>query len=240
MALSSKQELATITHFSDMALDGKGNMYIADRINHQIRKVSPQGKITTIAGTGESDFSGDGGPATKARFRDPQALTLDKKGNIFIADAANNKIRKIDINGIITTIAGNGKHEDSGDGGPALDAGIRSIDNLRFSPSGELHIVESNTHHIRKITKDGKIVTVAGRKGIQGFFGDGGPAVKAMLKQPRSIAFDSKGNMYITDMGNNRIRKVDTNGIMTTVSGSGNFGWGHEGEKVEIYFQNFP
>jgi sugar lactone lactonase YvrE len=240
LALSSKQELAPITHFSDLALDGKGNMYIADRINHQIRKVSSDGKITTFAGTGESDFSGDGGPAIKARFRDPQALVLDKEGNLYIADAANNKIRKIDTKGIVTTLAGNGKHEDTGDGGPALEAGIRSIDSLRFSPSGELHIVESNTHHIRKITKDGKIVTVAGRRGVQGYFGDGGPAVKAMLKQPRSIAFDSKGNMFITDMGNNRIRKVDTNGIMTTVSGSGTFGWGHEGEKVEIYFQNFP
>ena len=240
MALSSKQGLAVITQFSDLAFDGKGNMYIADRINHQIRKVSAKGKITTIAGTGESDFSGDGGPATKARFRDPQALTLDAEGNLYIADAANNKIRKIDKNGIITTIAGNGNHEDSGDGGPALEAGIRSIDNLRFSPAGELHIVESNTHHIRKITKDGTIVTVAGRRGVQGSFGDGGPAVKAMLKQPRSIAFDSKGNMYITDMGNNRIRKVDTKGIMSTIAGSGTFGWGHEGEKVEIYFHNFP
>ncbi len=159
---------------------------------------------------------------------------------MYIADAANNQIRKIDKNGIITTIAGNGNHADTGDGGPALEAGIRSIDNLRFSPAGELHIVESNTHHIRKITKDGTIVTVAGRRGIQGYFGDGGPAVKAMLKQPRSIAFDSKGNMYITDMGNNRIRKVDTKGIMSTIAGSGTFGWGHEGEKVEIYFQNFP
>lgn len=240
MALSSKQELAVITQFTDMVLDDKGNMYITDRINHQIRKVSANGKITTIAGTGDSDFSGDGGPAIKARFRDPGGLTLDKEGNLYIADAANNKIRKIDTKGIITTIAGNGNHADSGDGGPALEAGLRSIDALLFSPAGELHIVEANTHHIRKITKDGTIVTVAGRRGIQGYFGDGGPAVKAMLKQPRNIAFDSKGNMYIADMGNNRIRKVDTKGIMSTIAGSGTFGWGHEGEKVEIYFQNFP
>ena len=157
-----------------------------------------------------------------------------------MADAANNMIRKIDTQGIISTIAGTGKHQDSGDGGPALKASLRSIASLVFSPAGELHIVETNTHHIRKIKKDGTIVTVAGRPGIQGNFGDGGPATKAMLKQPADIAFDSKGNMYITDMGNNSIRKVDTKGIITTLAGSGVFGWGSDGEHVEIYFANFP
>lgn len=240
LALASKSALAIITQFTDLALDSKGNMYIADRINHQIRKVTADGKVSTIAGTGESDFSGDGGPAIKARFRDPSAIALDKQGNLYIADSANNKIRKIDTKGIITTIAGNGEHKDTGDGGPALEAGIRSMEALRMSPGGELHLVGGNTHHIRKITKDGKIVTVAGRPGIQGFFGDGGPATKALLKQPQSLAFDSKGNMYITDMGNNRIRKVDTKGIITTIAGSGTYGWGQEGEHVEIYFQNFP
>jgi len=159
---------------------------------------------------------------------------------MYIADAGNNVIRKIDRQGIITTIAGNGKHQDSGDGGPALQAGLRSIDDLVMSPAGELHVLETNTHHVRKITKDGIIVTVAGRAGIQGLFGDGGPATQAMLKQPAGIAFDSKGNLYISDMGNNRIRKVDTQGIITTLAGTTSFGWGDDGEHVEIYFQNFP
>ncbi len=237
---SSKSEITVISQFSDLALDKKGNLYLADRINHQIRKFSPQGKITTIAGTGEFNYFGDGGPATQAAFRDPAAITLDEAGNLYVADAANNMIRKIDTQGIISTIAGTGKHQDSGDGGPALKASLRSIASLVFSPAGELHIVETNTHHIRKIKKDGTIVTVAGRPGIQGNFGDGGPATKAMLKQPADIAFDSKGNMYITDMGNNSIRKVDTKGIITTLAGSGMFGWGSDGEHVEIYFANFP
>ena len=237
---SSKSEITVISQFSDLALDKKGNLYLADRINHQIRKFSPQGKITTIAGTGEFNYFGDGGPATQAAFRDPAAITLDEAGNLYVADAANNMIRKIDTQGIISTIAGTGKHQDSGDGGPALKASLRSIASLVFSPAGELHIVETNTHHIRKIKKDGTIVTVAGRPGIQGNFGDGGPATKAMLKQPADIAFDSKGNMYITDMGNNSIRKVDTKGIITTLAGSGVFGWGSDGEHVEIYFANFP
>ena len=239
---STKSEITVISQFSDLALDKKGNVYLADRINHQIRKLTPNGKIKTIAGTGESSYFGDGGPATKAAFRDPAAITLDEAGNLYVADAANNMVRKIDTQGIISTIAGNGKHQDSGDGGPALKASLRSIDSLAFNPAGELHIVETNTHHIRKIKKDGTIVTVAGRPGIQGNYGDGGPATKAMLKQPADIAFDSKGNMYITDMGNNSIRKVDTQGIITTLAGAGIYsaGWDPEGEHTEILFGNFP
>ena len=232
-------ELAIITTFSDIAFDYKGNMFISDRINHQIRKVSAQGKITTIAGTGESAYYGDGGPASEAAFRDPSALVTDKAGNLYIADAANNMIRKIDTQGIVTTFAGNGNHENSGDGGPALKAGIRNMDYLAMSPAGELHIAGMNSHVIRKITKDGNIITVAG-KGNQGFFGDGGPATKAMLKSPSAITFDSKGNLYISDMGNNRIRKVDTSGIITTYAGSGTFGWAQDGETVEIILQDFP
>jgi sugar lactone lactonase YvrE len=237
--LSMKSEIAMVTQFSDIVFDKDNNIFAADRINHQIRKIDPKGNVTTIAGTGESDFSGDGGPASKATFRDPRALAMDKEGNIYIGDTANNRIRKIDTNGIVTTIAGNGDHKDTGDGGPALEAGIRSMDAIAFSPDGELHIVGFNTHRIRKITKDGTIVTVAG-KGYQGYFGDGGPATKAMLKQPAAVAFDAKGNMYISDMGNNRIRKVDSKGIISTFAGTGAFGWAHDGETVEIYLQNFP
>ncbi|MDH5789198.1 MAG: hypothetical protein OEZ27_01270, partial [Nitrospinota bacterium] len=240
--VSTRSDITVISQFSDLALDKKGNVYLADRINHQVRKLDPNGKIKTIAGTGESNYFGDGGPATKAAFRDPAAITLDEAGNLYVADAANNMIRKIDTKGIISTIAGNGKHKDAGDGGPALKASLRSIDSLKFNPAGELHIVETNTHHIRKIKKDGTIVTVAGRPGIQGNYGDNGPATKAMLKQPSDIAFDSKGNMYITDMGNNSIRKVDTQGIITTLAGAGIYsaGWDPEGEHTEILFGNFP
>ena len=232
-------ELAIITTFSDIAFDPKGNMFISDRLNHQIRKISAQGEITTIAGTGESAYYGDGGPASEAAFRDPGALTTDKEGNLYIADGANNMIRKIDTKGIVSTIGGNGNHENSGDGGPALKAGIRNMDYLAMSPSGELHIAGMNSHVVRKITKDGKIATVAGT-GYQGFFGDGGPGPKAMLKSPSAVTFDSKGNLYISDMGNSRIRKVDTKGIITTFAGSGTFGWAQDGETVEIILQNFP
>jgi sugar lactone lactonase YvrE len=237
--LVQKGAVATITQFSDIVFDPKGNLFISDRLNHQIRKIDYEGNISTIAGTGDSDHDGDGGPALEATFRDPNALASDKKGNIFVADTANNLIRKIDTKGIITTFAGNGDHADSGDGGPALEAAIRSMDDIEFSPQGELHILGTNTHKVRKITKDGKIVTVVG-KGSAGFFGDDGPAINAMLKNPAAISFDSKGNLYIADMGNNRIRKVDKKGIITTFAGTGKFGWGRTGETVEIYLQNFP
>jgi serine/threonine protein kinase, bacterial len=232
-------ELAIITTFSDIAFDHKGNMFISDRLNHQIRKVDSKGNISTIAGTGESSHYGDGGPASEAAFRDPSALATDKEGNLYIGDSANNMVRKIDTNGIISTIAGNGNHKATGDGGPAVKAGIRNIDYLAVSPQGEVHIVGMNSNSVRKITKDGKIVTVAGT-GYQGYFGDGGPATKAMLKSPVAIAFDSKGNLYITDMGNNRIRKVDTKGIISTFAGTGNFGWAQDGETVEIILHHFP
>ena len=231
--------VATITQFSDIVFDPKGNLFISDRLNHQIRKIDNKGKISTIAGTGDSDHYGDNGPALEAAFRDPNALASDSEGNIYIADTANNMIRKIDTSGIITTFAGNGEHKESGDGGSALKASIRSMDDIEFSPEGELHILGTNTHNVRKITKDGKIITVAG-KGYSGYFGDGGPATKAMLKNPAAISFDSKGNMYIADMGNNRIRKVNKQGIITTFAGTGAFGWGRTGETVEIYLQNFP
>ena len=231
--------VATITQFSDITFDPKGNLFISDRMNHQIRKIDLNGNISTIAGTGDSDYYGDGGPALEAAFRDPNSLASDKQGNIYIAEAANNRIRKIDTKGIVTTVAGNGEHADSGDGGPALKAAIRSMDDIAFSPEGELHILGTNTHKVRKITQDGKIVTVVG-KGYAGFFGDDGPAIKAMLKNPAAISFDSKGNLYIADMGNNRIRKVDKKGIITTFAGTGKFGWGRTGETVEIYLQNFP
>ncbi|PIQ96051.1 MAG: hypothetical protein COV67_11640 [Nitrospinae bacterium CG11_big_fil_rev_8_21_14_0_20_56_8] len=237
--LSASSKIEAITQFSDLTFDSKDNLYIPDRINHQIRKLDLKGNISTIAGTGESDYFGDGGPGVKAAFRDPGSVALDANGNLFIADTANNRIRKIDTKGIITTFAGNGRHEDSGDGGPALQAGLRSMDDLVFSPSGELYIVGSITHIIRKIGKDGKIETVAGN-GYGGYAGDNGPAVSAMLKNPSAAAFDSKGNMYISDMGNNRIRKISPDGTITTFAGSGEIGWGLSGETVEIYFQNFP
>jgi serine/threonine protein kinase, bacterial len=232
-------ELAIITTFSDIAFDHKGNMFVSDRLNHQIRKVDSKGIISTIAGTGESSHYGDGGPASEAAFRDPSALATDKEGNLYIGDSANNMVRKIDTNGIISTIAGNGNHKATGDGGPAVKAGIRNIDYLAVSPQGEVHIVGMNSNTVRKITKDGKIVTVAGT-GYQGYSGDGGPATKAMLKSPVAIAFDSKDNLYITDMGNNRIRKVDSKGVMSTFAGTGNFGWAQDGETIEIILHHFP
>lgn len=229
----------TAFQFSYLALDKQDNLYVPDRINNRIYKIDPRGNTTIFAGTGDADYYGDGGPAKKMAFHDPVAVAVDNDGNIYLSDATNNRIRKIDGKGIASTYAGNGDMKDSGDGGPAKDAGIRGMDDIAISPSGEMYIASAFSHSIRKIGTDGKIVKVAGR-GTEGYFGDGGPADQAMFKTPYGIAFDSKGNVYIADMGNNRIRKIDPNGIITTHAGSGTFGWADDGETVEMFIQNFP
>ena len=173
------------------------------------------------------------------QLRKPNGLAIDEKGNIYVSDSGSSKIRKIDVIGNVSTIAGNGDFEDSGDGGPAILAGIRSPGGLAFSPSGELYVAEERTHRIRKIDKEGNIQLVAGT-GVAGFSGDGGPAAQAQLNNPCRIAFDSKGNLYLTDRMNNRIRKIDINGIITTVAGIGHKGYLNDGLEVNLIVHNFP
>ena len=233
---------ATEAHFKTpyhIAVNWRGDVYISDLVENRVRKINGEtGIITTVAGNGAYDFAGDNGPAIEASLASPRGIWV-KGDDLYIADSANNMIRKIDTKGTISTIAGNGNHKNSGDGGPALKAGIRHMDYMAMSPAGELHIVGMNSNVVRKITKDGNIENVAGN-GYQGYFGDGGPATKAMLKSPSAIAFDSKGNLFISDLGNGRIRKVDTNGNISTYAGSGTFGWAQDGETVEIYLHKFP
>jgi sugar lactone lactonase YvrE len=225
--------LAQLWYPVDVAPDSAGNLYIADSGNNRIRKVDPQGVITTVAGNGTAGFAGDGGPATAAQLNiqlapdasSSEAIALDAAGNLYIADGGNARVRKVDSKGIITTIAGTGEPGYSGDGGPATAAQLSRPAGLAFDAAGALYIADSpsltfsNGNRIRKIDKAGTISTVAG-SGEGGFSGDGGPATSAHLLQPLSIAFDTQGNLYIVDTGNNRIRKVDQNGIITTVAGT--------------------
>jgi sugar lactone lactonase YvrE len=169
----------------------------------------------------------------------PNGLAINDKGEIFVSDSGSSKIRKIGLDGQVTTYAGTGSFSDGGDDGAALDADIRSPGGLLFGPDGALYIAEETSHRIRKIDKDGIIRWVAGT-GRAGFSGDGGPAVKADLKSPYRMAFDKKGNLYFTDRDNNRIRKIDPQGIITTVAGNENFGWLQDGLEVRITVHNFP
>ena len=203
-----------------VARDNAGNTYIADTDNNRVRKVDANGIITTIAGTGVTGFSGDGGAAIGAQLSTPQAVTLDGSGNLYIADIGNSRIRKVDTSGNITTIAGNGGPGHTGDGGPATEAQIGTAYGLAVDSSGNLYAPDSSNNIVRKIDSSGIITTVAGN-GTAGFAGDGGAATGAELQNPYSVAVDASRNLYIADTSNQRIRKVDPSGIITTVAGIG-------------------
>jgi sugar lactone lactonase YvrE len=184
-----------------VAVDSAGNLYIADSQNNRIRKVS-NGVITTVAGNGESGFSGDGGPATRARLFKPTGVAVDPAGNLYIADTANSRVRKVS-RGVITTVAGNGTIGFSGDGGPATSAQLIRPNGLAVDSAGKIYIVDE-VHRIREIS-NGVITTVAGN-GTPGFSGDNGPAATAQLYWPSGLAVDSAGKIYVAEIGNERIR----------------------------------
>jgi len=212
----------------DVAVDTAGNVYIADSGNQRIRKVTPGGAITTVAGRGVAGFAGDGGPATAASLRTPSAVAADSVGNLYISDQGNARIRKVTPQGIITTIAGNGTAAFSGDGGPATSASLNSPQGLALDAAGNLYIADSENHRIRKVSPDGTITTAVGN-GVARFSGDGGPATAASLSSPSGLALDASRNLYIADTSNQRIRKVSPDGTITTVAGSGAGGFSGDG-----------
>ena len=211
-----------------VVVDGAGNLYIADLANHRIRKVDSTGTITTIAGTGERGFGGDGGPATQARLNYPYGVAVDGAGNLYIADPYNHRIRKVDSTGTITTIAGTGEQGFGGDGGPAIQAQLDAPSGVAVDEAGNLYIADWSNARIRKVDGTGTITTIAGT-GEQGFGGDGGPAVQAHLNSPTGVGVDGTGNLYIADQYNNRIRRVDSTGTITTIAGTGELGFGGDG-----------
>ncbi len=199
-----------------MAVDTSGNLYIADALNNRIRKVSTNGIITTVAGNGAGGYSGDGGPATDAGLNLPQNVLVDALGNLFIADYANNRIRKVSPNGIIVTVAGGGA-ADPGDGGLATSAVIANPVGMAIDSSGNLYVANRQRMRVQKITPDGIINTVAGN-GVAGYSGDGGLATNAELSLPTGIAVDSAGDLFIADFGNHRVRKVSAGGVISTIA----------------------
>ncbi|MBX2904756.1 MAG: hypothetical protein KF744_01875 [Taibaiella sp.] len=205
---------------NDVRTDNEGNVFIIDQGNNVVRKVNKKGIITTIIGNGSPGFSGDGGPATSASIYIPTSLAIDKDGNIFLADAGNERIRKIDKQGVISTYAGTGKKGYSGDGKEATKAAIAYVNGIATDRRGNLYFAQKDHHVIRVISKSGRIYTFAGT-GKPGFAGDGGKARNAELKNPYGLAVSFKGDLYIADNGNGRIRKIDANGVITTIIGGG-------------------
>jgi sugar lactone lactonase YvrE len=211
------------------AVDSAGNLFIADSDNHRIRKVSSSGIITTVAGTGSSGFSGNGGQATSAQLYYPDWIAVDSAGNLYIADSYNSCIRKVSASGIITTVAGTGASEGySGDGGQASAAQLYKPEGVALDSAGNLFIADSGNACIRKVSS-GIITTVAGTGVSAGYSGDGGQAASAQLNYPYGVTVDSAGNLFIVDTWNNRVRKVSTSGIITTVAGNGSLGYGGDG-----------
>jgi trimeric autotransporter adhesin len=215
-----KASSADLFEPNDVKTDNAGNVYIVDQGNNVIRKVDRRDNITTIAGTGSPGFSGDGGQATNASLYIPTSLAIDQEGNIFIADAGNERIRKIDTAGIIRTYAGNGEKGYRGDGKQATKAAIAYVNGIAVDRKGNLYFAQKDSHVIRIVSKSGKIYTFAGT-GIKGYSGDGNKALDAELNCPYGLTVALNGDVYFADNGNGRIRKIDEKGIITTVAGCG-------------------
>ncbi len=207
-----------------IAADSQGNLYLADAWNNRIRKIGANGIITTIVGTGEPGYSGDGGAATSAKLNCPRGLAVDGQGNIFISDSGNSRVRKISSGGTITTLAGTGTAGFSGDGGPAKSAQIGYPRGLAVKAGGALYFSDGLNFRVRMISPDGTISTVAGM-GAHGTSGDGGPATNATIGLVQSLSLDPGGNLYFTDVYTNRVRKVTPGGIISTVAGNSGTGF---------------
>lgn len=237
---------ATINTAVHVATDLFGNLYIADQNNNRVRKVNSQGIITTFAGNGAQGFSGDGGPATQAALNLPTGVCTDAAGNLYIDDTGNFRVRKVDTSGNITTVAGNGIEASTGDGGPATQASMYIAIRCVVDASGNLYVTDQSGQKIRMINPSGIISTFAGTglnagpHSLGAYSGDGGPATAAELNNPTAITVDSSGNIYFSDQYNQRIRKVDKNGIITTIAGNGNAGYSGDGGPATAAMLNYP
>ncbi len=211
---------ARVNSPSGVAIDGAGNVYIADTRNNRVRRIDPDGIIDEFAGDGTAGFGGDGGAAVDAQLKGPNGAAVDRSGNVYIADTRNHRIRKVDAAGNISTIAGTGAAGFGGDGGAAAAAQLNNPYGVAADGGGNIYIADTGNHRIRKIDADGNISTVAGT-GTAGYSGDGGAAAAAQLNSPYGVAADAAGNVYIADSGNDRIRRVDRAGQITTFAGGG-------------------
>ncbi|WP_187142987.1 Ig-like domain repeat protein [Terriglobus albidus] len=215
---------ATLDSPAGVAIDASGNLYISDTKNQRIRKVSSNGIISTIAGTGTAGFSGDGGTATLAMISLPTAIAVDSNGNVFFADSTNNRVREVlVVSGTIQTVAGNGEQGYSGDGGPATGASLDTPQGISVDASGNLYLSDTHNNRIRKVS-GGVITTIAG-DGSFSFAGDGGTATSGSFASPHGIAVNASGTaLFIADTDNQRIRQINSSNLLSTIAGNGQEG----------------
>jgi DNA-binding CsgD family transcriptional regulator/sugar lactone lactonase YvrE len=209
-----------------LAIGPAGEIYIAE--GNRIREVKRDGVISTFAGTGVAGNAGDRGPAAQAQLNTPQGLAVDSAGNVYIADTLNNRVRLVDADGTITTVAGSGAAGYAGDGRPGPEANLNLPTGLAIGFSDTLFIADTGNNVVRQLDPDGAIHTVAGT-GEAGYRGEAGSAVDAVLHAPGGLAFDSEGNLYIADTLNQRVRRIDVNGQIQTVAGTGVAGYSGDG-----------
>jgi len=213
--LSDPASQANFIGLGDLVTDPAGNLYVSESWGNRISKITPEGQITTLAGNAGVGFGGDGGPASAAMISGPTGLARDAAGRLYFSDSRNHRVRRIDAAGVVTTVVGNGVNADAGDGGQALAASLMGVSGLAIDASGNLFIADPVANRIRKVASDGTITTVAGT-GTAGYSGDNGPATAAQLNSPSGIDVDADGSLYIADTSNSAVRKVATDGTITT------------------------
>jgi sugar lactone lactonase YvrE len=222
-----------------LAMDSEGRLYFADPVNHLVMRIEADGRLRRIAGTGEPGYAGDGGPARMAPLNEPYDVDLDAMGNLYIADRANHRVRKVTPEGVITTVAGTGVPGYQGDHGPAAQARLNGLHGANVHPDGRLLIADSGNHVVRQVAADGTITTLAGT-GEAGNSGDGGAAVRARLSAPRSLFVDAVGRVYVGDEASHNVRVVDPGGTITTLIGDGAPGYAMIGQPVAAAPLNDP
>jgi uncharacterized protein (TIGR03437 family) len=203
-----------------ITVDAAGVVYFADSMNSRVRKISPSGVLSTLAGGDNQAYTGDGGPAAAAFLDTPGSVAVDAAGNVFIADTGNNRVRRISPTNFISTAAGSGGFGASGDGGPALAASFRAPVTIAIDAAGAVYVADQESNRVRKITASNVIGTAVG-SGAAGSYGDGGPAASAALYNPYGISLDGAGNLYIAEFATGRIRKVTPGGAIATIAGGG-------------------
>jgi uncharacterized protein (TIGR03437 family) len=231
--------LAQLNSPAGLALDGAGNLFVADTGTARVRRIDSRGAIATVAGTGQMGFAGDGGSATSAQLGRPGSVAADSSGNLYIADTRNNRVRKVLPSGFLLTVAGNGAAGLAAENTYSLQAPLNQPRSVAVDPSGALLIADTGNHRVMRITSTGGLVTVAGN-GSPGWAGDNGRAVVAQLNSPAAISFDARGNLYIADTFNHLVRKVSAAGIITTVAGTGAPGFTGDGGPATSATLNFP
>lgn len=233
---------ATAAAFSsprDVALGSDGSIYIADTSNHRIRRVDSTGTVTTVAGTGSRGFGGDGGLATDANLDSPWAVAVASDGTVYIGDRGNRRIRKVDVTGIVTTVAGNGEYGDARPDTPATQSPLVRIEDLAVDSQGRVYIAGAVAFQVLRVEPSGRLAVAAGT-GELGSSGDGGPATSARLWHPRSVAISASDTLYIADRAVSRIRKVTSDGIITTIAGSGLDGYDGDGAPATMFALSHP